>query len=515
MEENRAPTLPPGAVVLGKCRVEELIGEGAFGYVYRALDTRLQRAVAVKELSPRNPRLSTTAFDDYRRRFEREARVQAQFTHPHVVHVYELGQEGDAYYLLMEYVDGPSLRGYLAEKEPLPIEEAARITVEVLEALEVVHEHPWDIVHRDVKPSNVLLTKKGVAKLADFGIAQVGEESLRTMTGRLQLGTPLYMAPEAARGEGYLWPQADLYSLGCVLFEMVTGEAYKKAQRRRKSLRDLRAETPEWLEQALARALAEEAAERWESATEFQAALRPLSSPPIPSPLPRAGEKRETAPAEPAPSGAKDGVRAASRDGKEIVRVPAGPFLYGDKKEMQELPEFWIDRTPVTNAEYARFVQDTGHAPPEHWKAKTPPKEIADRPVVNVSWHDAVAYAKWAGKRLPTEEEWEKAARGTDGRVYPWGDEFDNDKCNTRESGIGATTAVGRYSPQGDSPYGCVDMAGNVWEWTASDHEWGDKVLRGGSWFDGPDYARAAYRDGIGPGGRNGSLGFRCARSSE
>ena len=110
----------------------------------------------------------------------------------------------------------------------------------------------------------------------------------------------------------------------------------------------------------------------------------------------------------------------------------------------------------------------TGHEPPSHWGGKAPPDELRDHPVVYVSWRDCVAYAEWAGVRLLTEQEWEKAARGIDGRVYPWGDEFDSARCNTYESGIGATTPVGRYSPGGDSPCGCADMAGNVWEWTAS-----------------------------------------------
>ena len=128
---------------------------------------------------------------------------------------------------------------------------------------------------------------------------------------------------------------------------------------------------------------------------------------------------------------------------------------------------------------------DQKWAQPYNWdrQARTFPPDKADHPVVLVSWHDAQAYAEWAGKRLPTEEEWEKAARGTDGREYPWGNEFDKERCNTRESGIGGTTSVGQFSPQGDSPYGCVDMVGNVWEWTASD--WSSKsktkVLRGWS----------------------------------
>jgi serine/threonine-protein kinase len=205
------------------------------------------------------------------------------------------------------------------------------------------------------------------------------------------------------------------------------------------------------------------------------------------------------------------------QDGKEMVRVPAGEFLYGGKKEKVELPEFWIDKTPVTNAEYACFVADTGYEPPQHWQGKTPPKEIADHPVTYVSWHDAVAYAEWAGKRLPTEKEWEKAARGTDGRQYPWGDQQPTRELCNFDRNEGGTTPVGKYSPQGDSPYGCVDMAGNVWEWCADwyDEDKGTKVLRGGSWGYIADNVRSATRDGINPDNRFDCRGFRCARGSQ
>jgi formylglycine-generating enzyme required for sulfatase activity len=176
-----------------------------------------------------------------------------------------------------------------------------------------------------------------------------------------------------------------------------------------------------------------------------------------------------------------------------MVRVPAGKFLYGEEKREKELSEFWIDKTPVTNAEYARFVAATGHRTPQHWKGKTPPEDIAGHPVIYVSWLNAVAYAKWAGKRLPTEEEWEKAARGTDGREYPWG-EWAEGRCNSAEAGVGGTTPVGQYSPDGDSPYGCVDMAGNVGEWTAPG-EGSLRVLRGGSFSDDRVSVRCASRD--------------------
>ncbi|MBN2043804.1 MAG: SUMF1/EgtB/PvdO family nonheme iron enzyme, partial [Anaerolineales bacterium] len=180
----------------------------------------------------------------------------------------------------------------------------------------------------------------------------------------------------------------------------------------------------------------------------------------------------------------------------QLVSIPAGPFLMGSTEEdikaqinaglnsdwvgrqrpqhTVELPAYAIGKYPVTNAEYALFVQETGHTPPSHWDSRQYPEDKSDHPVVYVNLEDARTYCTWlAGKtgkdyRLPTEAEWEKAARGTDGWIYPWGDQFDPKKCNTDESGQGDTTPVGQYSPAGDSPFGAADMAGNVWEWTAS-----------------------------------------------
>jgi uncharacterized protein YjbI with pentapeptide repeats len=197
--------------------------------------------------------------------------------------------------------------------------------------------------------------------------------------------------------------------------------------------------------------------------------------------------------------------------GLEMIRIPAGNFLYGEDNRLEYLPEFWIAKTPVTNAQYFEFVRATGHDSPEHWQGETPKSEIAEHPVVHVSYGDAAAFADWAGMDLPDEKEWEKAARGTKGRVYPWGNEWGDGYCNTSESGIGTTTPVGRYSPQGDSPYGCVDMAGNVYDWTVSWYEEGEgwRVLRGGSWNFEQAIAAATYRDGTPHEDRINDIGFR------
>jgi len=194
---------------------------------------------------------------------------------------------------------------------------------------------------------------------------------------------------------------------------------------------------------------------------------------------------------------------------KAMVNIPAGEFLYGEDQEKKDLGEFYIDLTPVTNAEYKLFIDATGHDQPSHWRGGNYPEGKADHPVVEVNWFSATAYAEWAGKRLPTNEEWEKAARGTDGRTWPWGNEWSIDNANVFS---GDTTPVGKYSPQGDSPYGCQDMAGNVWEWIGGGQPSQLRApLRGGDWLDGIEEAQTFHIRMHTPRRKNPFVGFRCA----
>jgi len=219
-----------------------------------------------------------------------------------------------------------------------------------------------------------------------------------------------------------------------------------------------------------------------------------------------------------------------------MVRVSAGKFLYGKHNEEINIEEdYLIDVFPVTNKQYETFISEDEYDKDDYWSIEgtawkrknniTKPAywndyqhNQAEQPVVGVSYYEAEAYAKWAGKRLPTEQEWERAARGTDGRKYPWGNEFDIEKCNAGE-GIGKNTPVGQY-PNGISPEGCYDMSGNVWEWTSSLYEKdakkatsANRVIRGGGWYGLARLCRAAVRDYFGPGIRLNVIGFRLARS--
>jgi hypothetical protein len=221
-----------------------------------------------------------------------------------------------------------------------------------------------------------------------------------------------------------------------------------------------------------------------------------------------------------------------------LVKVPTGEFTMGSKRSPgASTPRkistgaFLIDRFPLTNAQHKRFIKAGGYRERRYWSEEgwewkekenvseprflnNPEFNVLSAPVVGISWYEAEAYAKWAGKRLPTEKEWERAARGDeDDREYPWGDEFDPNKCNTSEGGISQPTPVGSY-PGGVSPHGCYDMAGNVWEWTESLYEREPgRVVRGGSWFSYRDYARCSDRFRVIPGLRNDSLGVRFSRT--
>ncbi|MCZ4098957.1 SUMF1/EgtB/PvdO family nonheme iron enzyme [Streptomyces sp. SID13666] len=198
-------------------------------------------------------------------------------------------------------------------------------------------------------------------------------------------------------------------------------------------------------------------------------------------------------------------------DGKVTVLVEEGIYLAGPQDASLWVDAYRIDVYPTTNRDYERFVRATGHRPPQHWPGDRSPSALHDHPVVWVTWHDAAAYASWAGKELPAASQWEKTARGTKGRAYPWGDEPTAAKCNTAESGLGGTTPVTRYQ-SGASPYGAHDLCGNVWEWCSTPGADGpDRYQLKGSAFSSPfERAAPALENAANGGMKDNDTGFRC-----
>jgi formylglycine-generating enzyme required for sulfatase activity len=201
-------------------------------------------------------------------------------------------------------------------------------------------------------------------------------------------------------------------------------------------------------------------------------------------------------------------------DGKQMALVEAGIFLQGPENAPVWLPAFSMDVFPVTNSDYARFVAATCHRPPRHWPKGRCPDSMFDHPVVFVTWNDAHAYATWAGKELPTSEQWEKAARGPRGDVYPWGNQPTPAKCNSRETGIGSTTPVSRYH-SGVSPYGIYDLCGNTWEWCSSRSGPGRYELKAGAFTSPFSRVKPSAFNDADAGMLDDDTGFRCCVTNE
>jgi serine/threonine-protein kinase len=639
---------------IGQYHILERVGKGGMATVYKAYQPALDRYVAVKVLTP-----SLAGDEDFIARFEREARAVARLRHRNILTIFDYDRQGGMFYLVMEYVSGGTLRERLGWPQDLAY--VANVIAQVGDAL--AYAHSQGVIHRDVKPGNILMAEEDWPLLSDFGLAKMLEDSLQLTTSGASVGTPQYMSPEQAQGLA-VDRRSDIYSLGVVLYEAVTGRPpfgtdspmavlLRHINEPLTPPHALRSDLPKELERVILKALAKSPADRYQRMEEFLADLReasPLTAnhtmvhqvqipagrqePPtvgrpapalavtpsrlwsrrsllwtgvislvlllmlalspllfkaattfsaslslptgtlavVPSLSVAAPSSTVTSPSltiAPADLAPQITVRVWATDGAEMVLVPAGEFVMGseelgdDERPVQRvyLSAFWIDRYEVTNERFARFVAATGYQTVAEqrgwgwvWKGSAweevegadwryphgPASGIADKmdhPVVLVSWNDAESYCRWAGKRLPGEAEWEKAARGpiTDsgyGRRYAWGDDFDSTRANTQEAQRGDTTPVGNFSPQGDSPWGASDLTGNVWEWVAdwyADSYYSQspaadppgpatgtyKVLRGGSWPFGEVYARTAFRYNVRPDYTYDFVGFRCASPKE
>jgi serine/threonine-protein kinase len=640
----------------GKYRIEEKIGEGGMGQVYRAIHVEIGTPFALKVLHPQYGEDEKAV-----QRFRREAQAAAQIRHPNAVSVTDFGvtKDSNLVYFVMEYLEGESLGDWLRKKHPLSVEDIYFIFSCVCSALHAAHLK--GIVHRDVKPDNIFLLldeQRSIkdVKVLDFGIAKLKRQGKNTLTASgTVIGTPAYMSPEQCQGLE-LDARSDIYSLGVIMYELFTGQVPFQSENAMATLMahvsqtplppiNLNPSIPPGINRLILCALAKQPHERPETAlhllSELEHALHEAGvqlgtasmtnllktqrhagrstpggskltttdvgagTPTAERTLALAGSKSitdwttaegqqttaarrqsTTEPGEktrtyttttggkravaarpwlpiaaavglvvlglvaaggwyisqrPATAGQETTTTAAPKPPPAppgMVYIPGGTFIMGNNNSPDdfEKPEheryvapFFIDRTEVTNEQYAQFVQETGHPPPPNWKGKkTYPPGTAKLPVAEVSWDDAQAFAKWAGKRLPTEVEWEYAARGTDRRLYPWGMEFDPTKLN-------AGRDISRIKDQrrqvgsfpGASPFGVLDMAGNVAEWTDSGYDLYPgsqavikpefqplKIIRGGCFADDARRTMVTRRLMNERTFRDLSTGFRCAKDA-
>jgi formylglycine-generating enzyme required for sulfatase activity len=486
---------------IGKYELQEFLG-GGMSHVYRARDTLIGRTVAVKILTDAGCQDS-----DVKERFLAEARMAGSLTHDNVLGIYDFGED-DRHrpFMVMEFLRGEDLRHAMRNGNTGALRDKLKIAAQVARALGYVHTQK--IIHRDLKPENIHINTAGVVKLIDFGIAKT--EGLQMTRAGYVLGTPFYMAPEQVTGEN-ITEQVDVYAFGVLLFELLTGRKPVEAEAVERIFYSIlneplkmeplhEAGVPPSVCNLIARCTAKKPAERPQGfavvSAEIDRVIAELNAPTVVLPAMPAGAPEaalaailaepHAASSRPAwlmPAvlvaivalaaglyfatrpGAKSAPKQAeapaalaktiAAKGGEMVLVEAGAFQIGEKKEPDTLPAFYIDKTEVSNAAYAQFCAETRHALPKGFAA-----EKRDYPVVNVLILDGRAFAEWAGKRLPKGREWEKAARGTDGRLYPWGDDADTVRANV---GSGKLLPVSNL-PNGASPCGALNLSGNVWE---------------------------------------------------
>lgn len=629
---------------IGNYEVVSQFGEGGMGELYLGRHTRLAREVIIKTI--RTEDFSPRQVEHLRDRLEREAFVQSQLDHPNIVRVYDFIAVGDTTCIVMEYVPGRDLRKMISrETGPIPPARAIRLFKQVLAAVDYAHHFIYQdksgqrhqgIIHRDLKPANILVTPEDVVKVTDFGIVKVRGVKGGTQMG-FNPGTPEYMSPEQARGRE-LDQRSDIYSLGVVFYEMLTGHVPFEDEGSGTSDYEIRRghielPVPSFskyypgvsleLEKITFKALEKSPDDRYQTGLQFLEVLeefeqtgfarltgrmpggrqtvihadrttgrqsaaeaptvgvgetiitdpnQPFTNnnayndyskklpsparPPVAEPMQRGALFKEPAPAKSKtplivgislvalltigvaywlitsstpPSGPATDPNPGVPVG--MVSIPGGEFMMGrnDRSDYErpahpvKVEAFFIDQTEVTNTDYAEFVRQMRKQPPSHWtNGNFAPAE--DRlPVVNVNWYDAREYCESKGKRLPTEEEWEFAARGKENLLYPYGNQWDQRFSNAYESQFRKPQAVGSY-PNGASPFGVLDMAGNVAEWTASDYkpypnspaapQAGQKIIRGGSFANPAEQQTATDRYFNLPNRTFEYIGFRCAKDA-
>jgi formylglycine-generating enzyme required for sulfatase activity len=577
------PTLQPGARI-ERFEVVQVLGSGGTAHVYRVRHTMLGSDHALKLLTPAHAAL--------RDRLAQEGRVQARLRHPNIVAVTDVVEHEGRPGLVMELVRGPTLDHWLRDRGPMAPLDAIRLMDGVLAA--VAAAHAAEVLHRDLKPANVLLEDgpQGlIARVTDFGIAKVFSDDARVGHTRIgiTMGTPGYMAPEQWADAANADASSDVFALGVILYELIAGSRPYDGESstavldatvagRHVRLVDRVPSIDPEVAAAIERAIRPDPAERFPSVAAFRDALREAAGiatraePTIAlpslggdSPNPTFVPTRTHMPVVAAlvapilfgsltlgamfwwASRATVAVPHAPMETHPLVfdtggplLVAGGPFFIGSPPRAVEVGSFRIDRTEVANADYLECVA-TGECTPPEWKQASGHEEydglLGDRqPVVGVTWTQASAYCAWRNGRLPTEVEWERAATwspyamsATDKRPWPWGAAAPSCELANYQACRTGTREVTDLS-KGASAYGVLNMVGNVWEWTSTDHYLGfnkkkgigsvfqkkpalriDRVLKGGAYDTSASDISPTSRFHASEDAASALYGFRCA----
>lgn len=504
----------PGSVIADRYVIDARIGEGGMGVVYRAHDKLVGEELALKFMNPRA--LKTQRGQSL---FIKEAQLARRLRHENIVAVHDVSTTTEGVlYLSMELLKGTSLRDFLRKhrsmKKHLDVRFAIRIILQILSGLTYAHKL---VVHRDLKPENVMLLPGDRAKVLDFGLALAIEEdngdSESSGKKKKMVGTAVYASPEQRRSHS-VDSRSDLYTVGLLLKEVLTLRTPADEQ---VDIMDARDDVAPSIVAVYNRAVMQEKERRYQTAKEFRDELS-------------AAYKESYVNKAVAEVVTKSGKTV---DTQNMVFVDGGSYLIGSSDRQGETPEhevmvpsFYIDRYPVTIEEYERFIEETGYHAPKFWDDAelNGPRQ----PVSGVTFADAQAYARWAGKKLPNEAQWESAARGHESRRYPWGNfEVDTTRCNYGDY-LGMPSIVTMHDT-GQTPNGIFDMAGNVFEWTMDPYlpysQEGHseeairreprRVVRGGSWHSDLDDLTCTARKGLFPESQLTTVGFRCVVAAD